>query len=108
MPHDGPATLLASTIFWRMPGRALSQWPMKVSVAPQVGALGGTGYISAVSRKLMPRSMARSMMACEVGSSTCSPKVMVPRQMGVTRRSLVPREMVFMKNVRFEKQAARV
>jgi hypothetical protein len=33
MPRDGPATLVASTILCdRMPGRAASQWPMKVSV----------------------------------------------------------------------------
>src|SRR5688572_13492664 len=40
--------------------------------------------------KLMPCSSERSRMAWELASSTCSPKVMVPRQMGVTSRSLAP------------------
>ena len=39
-------------------------------------------------------------MAWASRSATCSPKVMVPRQMGVTRRSLAPREMRFMERVR--------
>ena len=63
MPREGPATLVASTIFSRAPGRAARQWPMMVSVAPQVSARAGTAYISAVSMKLMPRSSARSRMA---------------------------------------------
>jgi hypothetical protein len=33
MLREGPATLLASTIFCRIPGRAASQLPMIVSVA---------------------------------------------------------------------------
>jgi hypothetical protein len=90
MPRDGPATLVASTIRSRMPGRLASQLPMMVSVAPKVSARAGTEYISAVSRKFTPRSTERSRMACDVASSTCSPKVMVPRQMGGTRRALCP------------------
>lgn len=61
-----------------------------------VSARAGTAYISAVSRKFTPRSTARSRMAWALASSTCSPKVMVPRQMGETCRSLRPRGMVFM------------
>jgi len=38
--------------------RFFSQLPMMDSVAPWVSALAGTGYISAVSKKLMPWSMA--------------------------------------------------
>jgi hypothetical protein len=72
-----------------------------VSVVPKVSARGGTEYISAVSMKLMPRSTARSRMACASRSFTCSPKVMVPRQMGVTRRSLWPSWMVCMALQRF-------
>ena len=34
MPRDGPATLLASTMRLRAPGRSASQRPMMVSVAP--------------------------------------------------------------------------
>src|SRR5574337_1287880 len=60
--REGPATLLASTMRWRMPGRAWSQRPMMASVS---------------------------------ASLTCSPKVMVPRPMGVTRRSLAPSKRVF-------------
>jgi hypothetical protein len=73
---------------------------MMVSVEPQVSARAGTEYISAVSMKLTPRSSERSRMAWEVFSSTCSPKVMVPRQMGVTCRSLEPSWTLFMKNGR--------
>jgi hypothetical protein len=61
---------------------------MMVSVAPQVSARAGTAYISAVSMKLTPRSSERLRMVWAVASSTCSPKVMVPRQIGVTCRSL--------------------
>ncbi len=90
MPREGPATLVASTSLPRAPGFLANQLPMMVSVAPKVSARVGTEYISAVSMKLMPRSSERSRMAWAVGSSTCSPKVMVPRQMGVTCRSLWP------------------
>ena len=88
MPREGPATLVASTMPARRPGRAASQRPRMASVAPQVAARAGTGYISAASMKFTPRAMARSRMAWASASATCSPKVMVPRQMGVTRRSL--------------------
>ena len=67
MPREGPATLVASTILPRTPGRAASQRPMIVSVAPKVSARGGTEYISAVSMKLMPRSSARSRIAWASG-----------------------------------------
>src|SRR3569832_1080930 len=90
MPRDGPATFVASTIFCRMPGFRSSQRPMIVSVAPYVSLRAGTAYISAVSMKLMPRSTAWLRMPCADASSTCSPKVIVPRQIGVTRRSLFP------------------
>ena len=88
MPREGPATLVASTTFWRTPGCFANQLPRMVSVAPQVSARAGTAYISAVSMKLTPRSSARFRMAWAPASSTCSPKVMVPRQIGVTCRSL--------------------
>ncbi len=32
--RTGPATLVASVIFWRAPGLAANQLPMMVSVAP--------------------------------------------------------------------------
>jgi hypothetical protein len=88
MPREGPATLVASTTFWRTPGFFANQLPMMVSVAPQVSARAGTAYISAVSMKLTPRSSERFRIAWALASSTCSPKVMVPRQIGVTCRSL--------------------
>jgi len=88
MPRDGPATLVATTSFWRAPGFLANQLPMMVSVAPKVSALAGTAYISAVSMKFTPRASDWLRMACESASLTCSPKVMVPRQMGVTSRSL--------------------
>ncbi|MNT99396.1 hypothetical protein D3C72_2422290 [compost metagenome] len=61
---------------------------MMVSVAPKVSALAGTAYISAVSMKFTPPASERARMSWESDSLTCSPKVMVPRQMGVTCRSL--------------------
>jgi len=88
MPREGPATLVASTSFWRAPGFLANQLPMMVSVAPKVSARAGTEYISAVSMKLTPRASEWLRMAWESASLTCSPNVMVPRQMGVTRRSL--------------------
>ena len=73
-----------------------NQLPMTVSVEPQVSAFAGTEYISAASRKLTPRTSERSRMAWASASLTCSPKVMVPRQMGVTCRPLWPRVTWFM------------
>ena len=90
MPREGPATLLASTTCWRLPGLALNQLPMMVSVAPKVSARAGTAYISAVSQKYTPRSSERLKIACASASFTCSPNVMVPRQMGDTFKSLRP------------------
>jgi hypothetical protein len=67
-----------------------------VSVAPLVSARAGTEYISAASRKFTPRSNERSRMLWAVASFTCSPKVMVPRQMGVTCSALAPNGTLFM------------
>jgi hypothetical protein len=61
MPREGPATLLASTTFSRSEGRSAHQAPMMDSVAPKVSGRGGTAYISAVSKKVTPRSSARSI-----------------------------------------------
>ena len=96
MPRAGPATLVATTSWSRAPGRRANQLPMMVSVAPKVSARAGTEYISAASRKLTPRSRERSRIEWAVASSTCSPKVMVPRQTGVTCRSLLPSWILFM------------
>ena len=90
IPRDGPATLVATVSFCRAPGFLANQLPMMVSVAPKVSLRAGTAYISAVSRKSTPRSSERLRMVWAVASFTCSPKVMVPRQMGVTRKSLWP------------------
>ncbi len=74
-----PLTLVASTILSRPP-RAASQLPTMRSVEPCVSALGGIEYISAVSRKLIPASTARSIWAWPSASVFCWPKVIVPRQ----------------------------
>lgn len=84
MPREGPAIFVASTTCARADGLFSNQLPMIFSVALKVSARAGTEYISAVSMKLTPRSSALSRMLCAMDSSTCSPKVMVPRQMGVT------------------------
>ena len=65
--------------------------PLIAIVALNVAALGGTAYISAVSRKLMPRSSACCKIACASLSLTCSPKVMVPRQMAGTVKPDCPK-----------------
>ncbi len=52
----GPVTLVARMI--RSLGLPASHAPTMLSVRLQVSARGGTGYISAVSMKLTPRSKA--------------------------------------------------
>jgi hypothetical protein len=51
---------------------------------------GGTGYISAVSMKLIPAALARSIWAKASSWLFCSPQVMVPRQRALTLRSVRP------------------
>src|SRR5690606_17697271 len=84
--RPGPATLVAMTSLSR--SLRASQRPRYSSVRPWVSARGGTGYISAVSMKLMPRSMARSSCAWASASVFCSPQVMVPRHTVDTSRSV--------------------
>jgi hypothetical protein len=66
------------------------------------GAGGHRVHLGRV-QKLTPRSSERSRMAWASASSTCSPKVMVPRQMGVTCRSLWPSGTVFIASKLFSK-----
>ena len=54
------------------------------SVRPCVVAFGGTGYISAVSMKVMPSPTAWSSCACASASLFCWPQVMLPRQTSET------------------------
>src|SRR5690606_28847186 len=58
MSRLGPATLLASTHWSRLP-RWRKYSPMMRSLAPWVSPRGGTGYISAQSMKLTPASRAQ-------------------------------------------------
>ena len=51
---------------------------------------GGTGYISAVSMKLIPAALALAIWAKASCSLFCSPQVMVPRQRALTFRSVRP------------------
>ncbi|MNJ78462.1 hypothetical protein D3C77_762220 [compost metagenome] len=64
---------------------------MMVSVAPQVSAFGGTGYISAVSMKLMPAAWARRICSKPSASLFCSPQVMLPSASALTWMSVLPR-----------------
>ena len=83
----GPATLVAMT----RPSRALAREPaaeIRARCAPASSAFGGTGYISAVSMKLMPASSAQSSCACASASLFCSPQVIVPRHTSETSRSV--------------------
>jgi hypothetical protein len=47
-------------------------------------------YMSAVSMNVTPASSARSMISIERASSTCRPKVIVPRQKAETFRPVRP------------------
>jgi hypothetical protein len=69
---------------------AFNHLPTISSVTPNNFALGGTGYISAVSKKSIPVSTARSIIAKDSDSLDCNPKVIVPRQMSVTTNPLLP------------------
>jgi len=63
-----------------------------LSYTPPVGVLRpGTTYYWKVKATGPAGPSAWSSMACASAGPTCSPKVMVPRQTGVTRRSLRPR-----------------
>ena len=84
-----PLTFVASTILSRLP-RAASHLPTMRSVDPCVSAFGGIEYISAVSRKLIPASIARSIWACPSASVFCWPKVIVPRQIEDTSITVRP------------------
>ena len=64
--------------FTRRAGFAAIQLPMISSVRPIVSDTGFTGYISAVSRKFIPRSSDRSICACASGSGVCVPKSSCP------------------------------
>ena len=46
--------------------------------------------------KLIPASRARATIRFEAASSVRAPNIMVPRQMGVTSRPLLPSLRVFM------------
>jgi hypothetical protein len=85
-----PAILVASTTLSRAPGREANQLPMIRSVEPCVSGLGGTAYISAVSKKLTPRSSAKSICAWPSASVFCWPQVMVPRHTRETCRPVRP------------------
>jgi hypothetical protein len=60
------------------------------SVRPWVSARGGTGYISAVSMKLIPAASACSIWAWASDSLFCSPQVMVPSPRALMRRPVRP------------------
>ena len=65
-----------------------NQRPMICSVRPSPVC---QPYTLAVSKKLMPCSSARSMMAKLSGSVVCGPKFIVPRQSRLTDRPVRPR-----------------
>ena len=79
----------------RRPVRPIHE-PMNSSVRPTVSARTGfTGYISAVSMKVMPWSSAMSIWRCASASSVWLPQVMVPRQISVTSMPVRPSVVVF-------------
>ena len=74
------------------------QAPMTSSVRPTVSTVTGfTGYISAVSMKLIPASAARSIWAWASSWGVWVPHVIVPRHQSVTFRPLRPRSSIFMR-----------
>src|SRR5918995_1155247 len=78
-----PCTLVASTMASRLPLRS-SAFPTATSLAPVV-------YTFAVSRKLIPSSMARSMISAESSSPVLPPNIMHPRQISLTFTPVLPR-----------------
>src|ERR687891_953878 len=82
-----PNTLVASTTLSRRPPPFANHRPMICSVAPSPFF---HPYTLAVSKKLIPSSWARSMMACESSSDVWGPKFIVPRQSRDTLRPLRP------------------
>src|SRR5829696_4990567 len=78
-----PCTLVASTMASRLPLR-FSAFPTASSLAPVL-------YTFAVSRKLTPPSMARSMMSAESSSPVRPPNIMHPRQSSLTFTPVLPR-----------------
>ena len=92
----GPSILVATTHSSRRPVRA-NHSPMISSVRPIVSARTGVvGYISAVSMKVQPASLARSIWAWASSKVFCEPQVMVPRQISLTSGPSRPRGIVFM------------
>jgi hypothetical protein len=77
---DGPVTLVASTTWSREYFDCFSHRPTYSSVLPCVSARCGTGYISAVSKKLIPVSVAMFSWSQASSNVFCSPYVIVPRQ----------------------------
>jgi len=86
---EAPLTFVAM-ISRSRPPRDFSQLPMISSVRPCVSRFGGTGYISAASSMVTPRSTAKSIWAWPSASVFCSPQVMVPRQIRLTSSPLRP------------------
>ena len=85
----GPVTLVASiTLLLSLVDK---KDEMILSVSPWVSALVGTGYISAVSKKLIPYS-SKAMFICSTPSANvfCWPHVIVPKQTLETSRSEEP------------------
>src|SRR5262245_33819391 len=84
-----PRHLVARNTRGRTP-RSFIQRPMISSVRPAVAVPPPSGYTSAVSKKSTPAANARSRIANDVGSSACTPKVMVPRHRVGTRMPVRP------------------
>src|SRR5215212_2552112 len=78
-----PCTLVASTMASRLPFR-FSALPTASSLAPVL-------YTFAVSRKLTPPSMARSIISAESSSFVLPPNIMHPRQISLTFTPVLPR-----------------
>src|SRR5215510_7138525 len=79
-----PRTLLARITLSRRPW---SVFPTMTSEAPLL-------YTFAVSKKFTPASRHRSIIRDAAGSSTCEPKVIVPKQARETGRSVCKRVRV--------------
>src|SRR5690554_5120676 len=93
-PEAAPATFVAMIRESRF--LPLSHLPKIASVSPTVSARGGTGYISAVSKKLIPSPYALSSIRKDSFSSLQLPKLMVPIQIRLTLSPLWPTYRKFM------------
>src|ERR1035437_9221457 len=79
-----PWTFVARTIRWRR--------PLRFRASPVISSLTPRAYTLAVSRKLIPASIAASMISTDSSRPARRPNIMHPRQSGLTFTPVRPKE----------------